>query len=103
MPFHQVGEWFPAVRRSRMSSRPGTARATSWLAERAARLLVSSMMMMESLASRGSAGGTPWRVDKKTAEVEIVEGYLAGRGVGVEGAAERLGDAVELREIVACK
>src|SRR4029077_4663346 len=41
------------------------------------------------------AGGTPWRVDKKTAEVEVVEGYLAGRGVDVEGVAERFGNAVE--------
>jgi hypothetical protein len=49
------------------------------------------------------AGRTPWRVDKKTAEVEVVEGYLAGRGVSVEGVAERFVNAVVLREIVASK
>ena len=47
------------------------------------------------------AGGTPWRVGKETAEVEIVKGYLAALGTGVEGFAERFADAVELREIIA--
>jgi hypothetical protein len=43
----------------------------------------------------------PWRGGKKFAEVEVVEGDLAGRGAGVEGASERGRSAVELREIVA--
>src|SRR5713226_6723981 len=44
---------------------------------------------------------TPRRGREKFAEVEVVESGLAGRGAGVEGAAERVGGAAELREIVA--
>jgi hypothetical protein len=47
------------------------------------------------------ACGTPWRGSHEGAEIEIVEGDLAGRGVSVEGAAKSVGGAVELREIVA--
>src|SRR5271166_3551127 len=47
------------------------------------------------------ARGTPWRGVEEVAEVDVVEGDLAGRGAGVERAAERVGGAVELREIVA--
>ena len=47
------------------------------------------------------ACGTPWCGGKEIAEVHVVEGDLAGRGVRVERAAERVGGAVELREIVA--
>ena len=49
------------------------------------------------------ASGTPWRGGHEVAEVHIAENDLAGRGVRVEGAAERVGGAVELREIVACE
>ena len=49
------------------------------------------------------ARGTPWRGGKEIAEVQVVEGDLAGRGVRVKRAAERVGGAVELREIVACE
>ncbi len=49
------------------------------------------------------ARGAPWRGGEESAEVHVVEGDLAGRGVRVEGAAERVGGAVELREIVACE
>src|SRR5208282_2048700 len=49
------------------------------------------------------ARGMPWRGGKEVAEVEVVEGDLAGRGVRVERAAESVGGAVELREIVACE
>ena len=45
----------------------------------------------------------PWRGREEGAEVHVVEGDLAGRGVRFEGAAERVGGAVELREIVACE
>src|SRR6266404_6186183 len=44
------------------------------------------------------AGGTPWRVGKEIAEVEILEGHLAGRGMSVEGTVESVANAVELRE-----
>ncbi len=49
------------------------------------------------------ARGGPWRGRKEVAEVHVVEGDLADCGVRVEGAAERVGGAVELREIVACE
>ena len=47
--------------------------------------------------------GAPWRGGEEVAEIHVVEGDLAGRGVRVEGAAECVGGAVELREIVACE
>jgi len=50
-----------------------------------------------------NARGTPWRGGKEIAEVDVVEGDLAGRGVRVQRAAESVGGAVELREIVACE
>ena len=49
------------------------------------------------------ARGGPWRGGEEGAEVHVVEGDLAGGGVRVEGAAESVGGAVELREIVACE
>jgi hypothetical protein len=45
----------------------------------------------------------PWDGGKEIAEVHVMEGDLAGRGVRVERAPERVGGAVELREIVACE
>ena len=50
-----------------------------------------------------NAGRGPWRGGEECAEVHVVEGDLAGRGVRVEGAAKSVGGAVELREIVACE
>ena len=47
------------------------------------------------------ASRTPWRGGEKVAEIHVVESDLGGRGVSVERAAEGVGGAVELREIVA--
>ena len=49
------------------------------------------------------ARGGPWRGGEEVAEIHVVEDDLAGCGVRVEGAAQRVGGAVELREIVACE